>query len=77
VLKLKRKIIMRKLDQVVMALLILGGITWGLWGLFQFDLIGYIFKEEWINRLFYIIFGFCGVYYFIGWKNVEERRKKR
>lgn len=64
---------MRRVDQVVMALLILAGINWGLWGLFEFNLIYYVFGKDWINRLVYVILGFCGVYYLVGFKNIATR----
>lgn len=70
---------MRTLDQVVIALLIFAGINWGVWGLFEFNLVGYVFGRDWIDRLFYIILGFSGLYVIIGWSSIKDRwaHKKR
>ena len=64
---------MKKLDQIVMALLIFAGINWGIWGLFEFNLVGYIFGREWVDRLFYVILGLAGVYVAIGWCSIHNR----
>ena len=64
---------MRHLDQVVLVLLIFAGINWGLWGLFEFNLIYYVFGREWVDRTLYIILGICGIYLLCGWKSVANR----
>lgn len=70
---------MRKLDVVIMAILIFAGVNWGLWGLFEFNLIYYIFGKEWIDKFLYVVFGAAGIYYLVGFKAISERwalRKK-
>jgi len=69
----------KKLDQVVLTLLIFAGINWGLWGLFEFNLVYYIFGREWIDRVFYVVLGAAGLYYLIGCKYIMVRwsHKKR
>ena len=64
---------MKKFDIVALVLLILGGINWGLCGLFEFNLIYYIFKTEWIERVFYIILGASAVYICFIWKDFGIR----
>lgn len=64
---------MRHLDQVVLVLLIFAGINWGLWGLFEFNLVYYVFGREWVDRLLYVILGACGIYLAVGWKGIAYR----
>ena len=71
-----RIIIMKKLDIIVLILTVIAGINWGLWGIFQFDIIGYVFDHEWLQRLFYILWGACAIYLFLGWKAIAARWKK-
>lgn len=66
---------MKKLDQVVLVLLIFAGINWGLWGLFEFNLVYYIFGRDWIDRVFYVLLGVCGVYLTVAWKSIGMRWK--
>ena len=47
--KNKRGKNMKKLDQVMLALLVFAGINWGLWGLFEFNLVYYVFGKDWID----------------------------
>jgi uncharacterized protein len=58
---------MKKFDQLVLMLLILGGFIWGIWGLFEVNLIYYVFGTEWINRVIYILFGVSSVYAAVSW----------
>jgi uncharacterized protein len=67
---------MKKFDILVLVLLLLGGLNWGVWGVFEFDIIGYVFDHEWLQRLIYIIWGFCAIYLFIGWNSIACRCKK-
>ncbi len=64
---------MTKMDQLVMSALIIGGICWGLWGIFEFNLIYYIFGREWVVRLAYFIFGAAAIYTAVVWKSKGAR----
>jgi uncharacterized protein len=64
---------MKKLDQVVLFLLIIAGINWGLWGLFEFNLIYYIFGRDWIDRVFYVLLGISGIYLAVAWRGLRAR----
>ena len=66
---------MKTLDVVVAALLIIGGLNWGLVGLFQFDLVAAIFggQSAIISRLVYIVVGLSAVYQALTWKNIQKR----
>jgi uncharacterized membrane protein YuzA (DUF378 family) len=51
------------IDWVAVVLVIIGGINWGLIGLFAFNLVGLIFGEmAWFTRLLYLLVGAAAVY---------------
>ena len=68
---------MKKLDMVVLGLLIAGGINWGLWGLFNFNLVEYIIGNQWIDSIIYIIVGVAAVYYAIRWSHFFAKYPKK
>ena len=50
-------------DWVSMVLLVVGGLNWGLVGLFEFDLVAALFGEmSWFTRLVYVLVGVSAVY---------------
>jgi len=50
-------------DWISMALLIVGGINWGLIGLFNFNLVGALFgPTSALTRLIYVVVGLCALY---------------
>jgi hypothetical protein len=51
-------------DWIAMVLLIVGGINWGLVGLFQFDLVAAIFggQDALLSRIVYILVGLAALY---------------
>jgi len=54
---------MRALDTVALVLLIVGGLNWGLVGLFDFDLVAAIFGEgSALSRVVYTLVGLAAVY---------------
>ncbi len=65
---------MKKLDMVVVALLILGGINWGFWGLFQFSLINYVISNELVDRIIYFLIGGAGVYVIVRWHHFFAKK---
>ena len=66
---------MRTLDVIVAALLVVGGLNWGLWGLFQFDLVAAIFGggAAAVARVVYILVGLGALYQAILWKSIQRR----
>ena len=68
---------MKKLDMIALALLILAGITWGLWSVFDFNLIDYVFGKVWIDRVLYFVMGVAAIYVAIVWKNVISALRKK
>jgi uncharacterized membrane protein YuzA (DUF378 family) len=62
-------------------ILIVGGLNWGLVGLFEFDLVAEIFGEEfgttnWASRLVYIIVGASAIYTLFGLLRMEAMTTK-
>ena len=58
---------MKKLDAVAALLLIVGGLNWGLVALAEFDLVAWIFGEEFgatnaASRIVYALVGLAAVY---------------
>lgn len=53
---------MRIVDIIVAVLILIGALNWGLVGLFDFDLVSFIFSGLYLDRVIYIIVGAAGVY---------------
>lgn len=51
-------------DKLALILLIIGGLNWGLIGIFQFDLVSWIFggADSLLSRSIYIIVAICAVW---------------
>ena len=64
---------MKNIDKIAMFLLVVGGINWGLWGVFDFNLVDYVFGRVWIDRVIYFFVGVSGVYLAISWKSCCSR----
>ncbi len=53
----------KTIDLVALALVVIGGLNWGLVGAFNFDLVATIFGEmSIISRIVYIVVGLAAVY---------------
>ena len=66
---------MKKLDVIAAALLMVGGLNWGLVGLFRLDLVQAVFGS-WapaIASLVYIVVGLAAVYQVATWKAIQRR----
>ena len=62
---------MKTLNLVVAILLVVGGLNWGLVGLFSFDLVAAIFGVmSFLSRLVYVLVGVSAVYYVFKWKSL-------
>ena len=66
---------MKSLDVIIAALLIIGGLNWGLVGLFQFDLVATIFGGESaiLSRIVYSLVGLSALYQALTWKSIQRR----
>ena len=53
----------RYVDYTALAITIIGAVNWGLIGLFNFNLVGFLFGyESWLSRIIYSLVGICGLY---------------
>lgn len=52
------------LDRLALSLLIVGGINWGSIGLFQFDIVAWIFggQDALVSRIIYTVVGLCALW---------------
>ena len=68
---------MKLLDVIAAILLVIGGLNWGLVGLFQFDLVATIFggQSALLSRIVYILVGLCAIYQAVQWKAIQKRWK--
>lgn len=58
-----KELYMNKLDWVAYVLAIIGGINWGLVGLFEFNLVDALFGEgSALSRMVYILVGLAATY---------------
>ena len=66
---------MKVIDVIVAVLLIVGGLNWGLVGLFQFDLVAGIFGGQGalLSRIVYILVGVSAVFQALQWKAIQRR----
>ena len=66
---------MKALDIITLVILIIGGINWGLIGLFDFNLVGAIFggDRSMLTRAVYIIVGLCAIYQAFAFKAMVRR----
>lgn len=52
------------IDKIALSLLIIGGLNWGCVGLFQFDLVAWIFGGQTgiISRIIYVLVGLSAIW---------------
>lgn len=52
------------LDKIALTLLIVGGVNWGSIGLFQFDIVAWIFGGQGsiLSRIIYTVVGLCAIW---------------
>ena len=65
---------MKKIDVLALCLLILGGINWGLWSLWDFNLVEYVFGKVWIYRFIYFLLGVAGIYVLLSWRFMFKKK---
>jgi uncharacterized membrane protein YuzA (DUF378 family) len=65
---------MKQLDVIVAILLVVGGLNWGLVGIFNFDLVAAIFGDmSIISRIVYAVVGLSALYQGLQWKAIQRR----
>ena len=57
---------MSAIHKIALALLIIGGINWGLVGIFQFDLVAWLFggSASVVSRIIYTLVGLSAIWFF-------------
>ncbi len=65
---------MKTLDVLAAVLLVIGGFNWFLVGVFNFDLVHFIFSAiPFIMRTIYIVVGLAAFYQIFQWKAIQSR----
>jgi uncharacterized membrane protein YuzA (DUF378 family) len=66
---------MKAIDVLAAILVVVGGLNWGLVGLFQFDLVAAIFGggSAFLARLVYILVGLSAAYQALRLKAIQKR----
>ncbi|MBD3162699.1 MAG: DUF378 domain-containing protein [Candidatus Eisenbacteria bacterium] len=65
---------MKTIDVIIAVLLVVGGLNWGLVGLFGFDLVAAIFGDmSALSRVVYLLVGLAAVYQALSWKAIQRR----
>jgi uncharacterized membrane protein YuzA (DUF378 family) len=65
---------MKRIDVLAAVLLAVGGLNWGLVGLFGFNLVGSLFGDMTaMSRIVYALVGLCAVYQGFQWKSIQQR----
>lgn len=66
---------MKTIDTIALVLLIIGGLNWGLVGLFEFDLVAAIFggPDVFLADLVYILVALSALWVAFQWKAMHHR----
>ncbi len=65
---------MKTMDIIAAVLLVIGGLNWGLVGLFNFDLVATLLgAQSFLASIVYILVGLSGVYQVVGLKAIQRR----
>lgn len=67
---------MRTFNAIVLTLIIVGGLNWGLVGLFDFNLVDTLFgtaSSSWLTRIIYILVGVSAIYAFAFYGRGKQR----
>lgn len=65
---------MKSLDVIAAVLLVVGGLNWGLWGAFKFDLVATLLGSlpALMNGV-YVLVGLAAAYQALAWKKIQVR----
>ena len=65
---------MKSIDLIAATFLFVGGINWGMVGLFGFDGLARIFGEmSTVSRFIYVLIGLSAIYDAVMWKAIQRR----
>ena len=65
---------MKTIDVVAAILVVVGAINWGLVGLFDFNLVGFLFGTSMLARIVYILVGVAGLFQAVQWRAIQRAR---
>lgn len=66
---------MKAIDVIAAVLLVVGGLNWGLWGAFEFDLVATLFggNTAVLSKIVYCLVGVAAIYQAAGFKAIQAR----
>ncbi|RMF84800.1 MAG: DUF378 domain-containing protein [Planctomycetota bacterium] len=66
---------MKATDVIAAVLLVVGGLNWGLWGAFEFDLVAALFggNTAALSKVIYIVVGLAAVYQAFNLRAIQRR----
>jgi len=66
---------MKTFDVIAAVLLVVGGLNWGLWGAFEFDLVATLFggSTAVLAKLVYCLVGLAALYQAAGYRAIQRR----
>lgn len=65
---------MKKIDVLAAVLLVIGGLNWGLWGAFKFDLVASLLGGvPFLMNTVYVLVGVSALYQGLAWKKIQLR----
>ena len=71
---------MKTINYIALAIAIIGAVNWGLIGIFNFNLVSFLFGQmSWLSRIVYTLVGLSGLYLitFYGQLQTEEQARKK
>lgn len=67
---------MKILDVLAAILLVIGGVNWFLFGIFEFDIVKFLFGSfVAIQKIVYVLVGLAAFYQIFEWKKIQNRWK--
>ena len=67
---------MKMTDIIALIFVLAGGINWGLIGIFDFNLVDYIFAKMYIDRIIYVLVGLSAIYLMFTCKSCMRHTKR-
>lgn len=66
---------MRVLDWISYMLLFAGALNWGIWGVFEIDVVAEIFggNTSLLSKILYVLVGLSALYEIAGWRAIKAR----
>jgi uncharacterized protein len=68
---------MKLITHIAAILLIIGGINWGLIGIFNFNLVGYLLEHLYLDRVVYWLVGLSAIWMIFAYPIILKKIKAR